>query len=52
MAVSAPYGAAYIGTPPKTFTGGGLSDLARSCKCDDSLAVVVEYETEEGGTDL
>lgn len=29
------------------FYRGGLEDLARSVKCDDSLAVVVEYETIE-----
>jgi hypothetical protein len=28
------------------FYRGGLKDLARACKCDDSLAVVVEYDTE------
>ena len=29
------------------FYRGGLKDLARSCKCDDSLSVVVKIDKEE-----
>ena len=28
----------------KFLSGGGMKDLSRSVKCDDSLAVVVLYE--------
>lgn len=48
MGVFARYGVLSIGMQAKIFIGGGLPGLARSCKCDDSLAVVVEYETKEG----
>jgi len=44
---SARRGVLYTGMRPKTFIGGGLSDLARALKCDDSLAVVVEYDNEQ-----
>ena len=33
-----------------TSIGGGIKDLARACKCDDSLAVVVEEDEEEDST--
>jgi hypothetical protein len=39
-------GSSFYRTDTSAFYRGGLPDMARTVKCDDSLAVVVEEETE------